>query len=100
MKTLLSKNLQSVLWSVKIDDLDIKKDKVYIIHQILAFGNLKQLQWLFNNYSKQEIRKIFLEQPMRIYRPSAFNFIKEIFLEIKKYLNEQKYVSAPLPIIR
>ncbi len=96
-KTKIPKKLQSVLWSVKIEDLDLEEDKVYIIHQILAFGNFEQLKWLFNNYSFNKIKKVFLEHPIRIYHPSSFNFIKYIFLKIKnKKINEKKYVCTPL----
>jgi len=93
----LPKKLQSILWSVKIEDLDLQEDKVYIIHQILSFGNFKQLKWLLNNYSLSEIRKVFLENPIRIYRLPSFNFIKDILLKIKdKKINEKKYVCTPL----
>lgn len=97
MKKKLPKSLQPVLWSVKIGDLDLKKDRVYIIHQILAFGNLKQLKWLLRNYSLKEIREVFLKYPLKSYRPQSFNFIKEIFLKIsKKKLDEKKYVPILL----
>ena len=96
-KTKLPKKLQSVLWSVKTEDLDLDEDKVYIIHQILSFGNLKELKWLSRNYSFRNIKEIFSEHPIRVYRPQSFNFIKEIFLKIKdKKLDEKKYVSFPL----
>ena len=97
MKTKLPKSLQSILWSVKIEDLNLRKDKIYIIHQILSFGNLRELKWLFDNYSFTEIKNVFIKHPIRIYRPQSFNFIKEIFLKIKdKKLNEKKYVPSPL----
>ncbi|MGB2761943.1 MAG: hypothetical protein WBC21_00135 [Minisyncoccales bacterium] len=97
MKTKLPKDLQSILWSVKVEDLDLQEDKVYIIHQILSFGNFKQLKWLLGNYSLSEIKKVFLEHPIRIYYPPSFNFIKDIFLKIKnKKINEKKYVCTPL----
>ena len=86
--------LQPFLWSVKIDDLDLKKDKIYIINQILAFGDLETLRWLFKNYSLREIRNVFLSHSMRIYRRSGFNFVKNILLDIKKKVNPQKYVAA------
>lgn len=88
--------LQGILWSVRVEDLDLQKDKVYIIHQILSYGNFKELRWLLKNYSLQEIKKVFLDHPIKVYRPQAFNFIKEIFLSIKGKLNEKKYVSSIL----
>jgi len=95
----IPKSLQGVLWSVKVENLDLQKDKVYIIHQILSYGSLKELKWLLKNYSLSEIKQVFLNYPMRVYTPSSFNFIKEIFLGIKKRLNEKKYIFS-LPFVR
>lgn len=93
----IPKFLQPVLWSVRVEDLDFKKDKVYIIHQILSFGNLKELRWLFNNYSIKELRDVFLKHPLRVYRPQSFNFVKEVFLKIRnKKLNIKRYVPTTL----
>lgn len=43
-KTKIPKRLQSVLWSVNIDGLDIKKNKSDIIHQVLIYGVLDDLK--------------------------------------------------------
>ncbi|PIP16312.1 MAG: hypothetical protein COX46_03035 [bacterium (Candidatus Ratteibacteria) CG23_combo_of_CG06-09_8_20_14_all_48_7] len=88
--------LQPFLWSVKIDELDLKKDKIYIINQILAFGDIEALRWLFKNYSSGEIRNVFLNHSLKIYRDSGFHFVKNILLEIKRPLNSQRYVAASL----
>jgi hypothetical protein len=99
MQQKLPKDLQPVLWSIKIEDLDLKKDKIYIIHQILAFGNLKQLKWLFKNYSLNEIRKVFQKYPLKVYRPQSFNFVREILLKMKGKINEKNYVTTFLRTI-
>lgn len=85
--------LQPFLWSVNTNELDLEKDKVYIIHHILAFGNLKALKWLFQTYSLGEIKRIFFNHSCRIYRDSAFNFTTKILLDINKPLNPKKYVA-------
>ena len=90
----LPKFLQPFLWSVKVGDLDLEEDKVYIINQILACGDMDALRWLFSNYSAAEIKNIFLTRSIRIYREPAFNFVKNILLGIKKSLNSKKYVAA------
>ena len=84
--------LQPFLWSVKISELDLEKNKVYIIHQILAFGNIESIKWLFRTYSSKEIKRVFLNHSCKIYRDSAFNFITKILLGINKNLNVKKYV--------
>lgn len=100
MKTLTTKktipsSLQGVLWSVNVKNLDLKNDKVYIIHQLLSYGTLKQIRWLFKVYSKEEVRKVFETSPMKIYNFPTFNFIKNIILGLKeKSLPSKKYVSS------
>lgn len=84
--------LQSTFWSVKIDELDLEKDKVYIINQTLAFGGVKELKWLFKTYPKDTVKNVFLEHPVKTYRAPTFNFVKNILFEIKKELPEEKYV--------
>ena len=93
MKRRLPKFLQPFLWSVKIKELELVKDKIYIIHQILAFGNLKALRWLFATYSTADIKKTFLEHSLKIYHDSGFEFAKKI-LNVKKPLQQKKYVTA------
>lgn len=95
MKNSLPKNLQPVLWSARIKNLDLEKDKIYIIHQILAFGNLKQLKWLLSNYSLNEIKKVFLQNPQPIYTPQIFKFIKSMVLDSEKIkLKKENYVKS------
>ncbi len=92
VKKKISKNLQGFLWSVPVEDLDLKEDKVYIINQILAYGGLEELKWLFKVYPKKTIRKIFINKPLKIYVPSSFNFVKEILLGVEdKNLDPYSY---------
>ena len=93
--------LQPFLWSVNIQELKKKKDKIYIIHQILSYGNLKALSWLLRTYSKQEIREVFLEHPVRVYRKATLNFVHQILLGLKTRLQEKRYVTTfPSPLKR
>lgn len=100
MKTLTTKktipsSLQGVLWSANVKNLDLKNDKVYIIHQLLSYGTLKQIHWLFKVYSKEEVKKVFETSPMKIYNFPTFNFIKNIILGLKKKtISPKKYVAT------
>jgi len=101
MKNKIPQSLQPFLWSAKIKDLDLKRDKVFIVNQILAFGGLKELKWLFNIYPKTTIKQIFLNHPIKTYRVATFNFIKEIILELEsKKLTKEKYVINIPRVIR
>lgn len=72
---------QSTFWSVKISDLDLAKDKPYIINQALAYGDLEVLRWLFRTYDKQTIREVFLKQPIKIYTPQIF-YLSKLLLKV------------------
>ena len=97
----IPEQLQPFLWSVRVNQLDLDKDKVYIINQILAYGGLKEIKWLFKNYPLKTIKEIFLYHPIKTYRPQTFNFVKEILLEMGNTpLVKEKYVVNTPRIIR
>jgi len=89
-------SFQPFLWSKSIDKLDRERDKIYIIHQILSYGDLKELKWLFRIYSRKEVREVFTKYPKKIYQPSVFYFIKDFILGFKnRRLKEEDYVKIP-----
>src|SRR3989344_6911955 len=93
--TKVPSKLQGILWSRDVTELDIKKDKKYIIHQILAYGSWNHLKWLFKNYKEGEIRKVFIEHPAKDYTEKTFNFIERIVLEISsKGIDKRYYVKT------
>ncbi|OGD86589.1 hypothetical protein A2164_03485 [Candidatus Curtissbacteria bacterium RBG_13_35_7] len=91
---LIPQNLQAILWSKNTEKLDSEKNKVYIINQILAFRTLNHLKWLFKTYQQKDITKVFLEHPLKIYQKSTFHFVKNILLNLKGEIPEEKYVST------
>lgn len=91
----IPENWQGILWSCSVKKLDWERDKNYIIHQVLRHGDLKDIFFLFKIYSEKEVRKVFKKNPMKIYTPQSFNFIKKIILNIKeKSLSPKKYVAT------
>lgn len=97
MKNSLKKipqSLQGILWSVRVEDLDLDEDKIYIINQILSYGNLFMIKWLFKTYSKKTILEVFLKHPIKDYRYSRFHFVKNFLLGLEKInLNLNSYVK-------
>lgn len=92
--------LQGKLWSADVRKLDLSNDKNYIIHQILMYGSLEEIGWLFATYSKKEIFVVFTKYPKKIYSPQGFNFIKNFILRIKNiHLDENKYLKTTPRII-
>ena len=86
---------QAILWSKSLKKLDLEKDKIYLVHQILAFGSLKEIPWLFKKFTKREISNIFLNYPQKVYTPASFNFVRKIVLGLKNKLDEKKYLKTP-----
>lgn len=91
---LLEKLNQGAVWSSEKERLDKERDKVYIIHQTLMYGTLEDIKNLFEIYSEEEIKDVFVQSPLRIYTPSAFNFIKNYVLELEAPLLVESYVKT------
>ncbi len=77
-------HLQGFLWSKNVEAIDFQADKTYVIHQILSFGDLVDIEWLLAFYGKEEVKKVFSESPKRLYQPSVFYFVKDILLGMKE----------------
>lgn len=93
--TAIPKKLQPILWSMDVKLLDIKRDKGYIINQVLIYGTLDEIKWLFDTYSKREVVRVFLAKPSKIYPKEVYFFIKNFILSLKdKVLDEQDYVTS------
>jgi len=96
--SLLKKNkipasLQAILWSKDIENIDSCDDNIYIIHQTLAYGDMDEIKWLFTVYLKDEIKKIFISHPSKIYTRPIYFFIKDFILNIEEDVNENDYVK-------
>lgn len=57
MVTILPAFLQPFLWSYDLDRLDRDRDKKRIITQILNYGTKEATNWLFSEYSVEEIQE-------------------------------------------
>jgi len=89
------KSLQSVLWSTSVDLLDIEKDKGYIIHQILVYGTMDELKWMFGVYGKESIKDIFVHHPTKMYTAKTYHFTKNFLLGLSKIdLDRENYVTS------
>lgn len=67
-----------------MEKVDLWEHRVYIIHRVLAFGTWKEWQWLFNTYPKEVVKRVFVKDPVKEYTRPAFNFVKNILLQLKK----------------
>lgn len=95
----IPKSLQGILWSRNVKGLDLRDDKNYIIHQILAYGAWNHLKWLFRNYDTKQVREVFLNQPSKDYSERSFNFVQKILLEIPTDKVDKRYYVKTYPRI-
>jgi hypothetical protein len=87
--------LQGILWSKDVRNLDLEKDKVYIIHQILMYGDFSDIRYLFHTYSLKVIQSVFISSPKKIYTKPIFALLKKFILDLEKEeLDEKKYVRT------
>lgn len=50
--------LKPIFWDLDVEKLDPKKHSYQVIDRILEFGNTPQVDWMFKNYSKEEIIEV------------------------------------------
>ena len=91
---ILPEKLKAILWSKNIKALNPETDKVYIIHQVLSYGDIGEIKLLLKIYSLKEIKDIFLNFPKKIYTKPVFLFVKNYLLKINKELDEKYYVKS------
>jgi len=82
------------LWSANLKTLDITKHKKYIIHQVLQFGDLEAIRWLFSVYGKKTIRQLFVSEAEKVYTPRSLHYISKYVLGINpETLDHKLYVA-------
>ena len=97
MEKKIPKSLRPILWSANSRNLDQERDKNYIVHQVLLYGDFSNIKWLFKIYSLENVRQVFLFSPKKIYPKPIFRFIKNFILDLKKVnLDEEKYIRTSL----
>lgn len=92
--------LKAILWSKNINTVDSEVDKVYIIHQVLSYGDIDEIKLLLKTYSLKEIKDVFLNFPKKIYTKPVFLFIKNYLLKINKQVDEKYYVKSYFRFIK
>lgn len=83
---------QGVVWSKDKDKLG-RNDRVYVVNQTLMFGNLAEISELIKRYGKNEVREIFLKQPLKVYSRSGVNFVSKMILGVKGDVDYSRYVK-------
>jgi len=90
IKSKIPKRLQWLFWSSPVKDLDLKKDKDYIISQVLNYGTWEDLRWLFKNYSEREIKNVVKNPGKGLWFKDVLNFWNLMFnLKLKRKIFER-----------
>jgi len=79
--------------------LSLSQDKHMIIHQTLALGSMKDVQKLFSEYKRDEIKKEFLKPAKGLYYPAVLNFFEHVLnvkVEDKKQYLKNIYEKTSL----
>jgi hypothetical protein len=86
----IPKRMKWLFWSYDIDSLDLKRDKDYIIPQVLNYGTWEDLKWLFKVYSRKEIKKAIKYPRRGVWFRKVLNFWTKIFnVKLKKEVFEK-----------
>ena len=81
--------LKGCLWSYDFDTLDVVQDAWRIITNVLIYGDIPALKWLFPTYSRKAISNV-VEYPFRgEWDAKSLFFWPDIFrsIRIKKHWN-------------
>ncbi len=70
---------RDVLWSYKVENLDIEKNKKTIIIQALNYGTLDHWRWLEETYGQGEIQNVLQELPKTALRKHVRKLVTLIF---------------------
>ncbi|MEX0896090.1 MAG: hypothetical protein WDZ94_04105 [Patescibacteria group bacterium] len=82
--------MQTYTWHTRQQNIDSPGT----IHQILAYGNLNALNDIKKAAGEERLKKIFLEQPQKVYTPSALHFISKFILHIGQPIDETRYLKT------
>jgi len=79
VKNKIPSKWQWLLWSYDIKSLDLKRDKEYIITQVLNYGSWDDLKLLFKIYSEKELKEILKKPSRGLWFEKVLNFWLTIF---------------------
>jgi hypothetical protein len=89
-KTKIPKRMKWLFWSYDIESLNLKRDKDYIIPQVLNYGTWDDLKWLFKVYSREEIKEVIKNPRRGVWFRKVLNFWTKIFnIKLKKDVFER-----------
>ena len=55
---MLPKFLKKYFWDVDFNKLEVDKSRLFVLRRILEYGDEQAVQWMNNNFSRNEITKL------------------------------------------
>ena len=77
----MPEEFRKYFWDTKFDELDIIKNKRYIISRLYCYGDLRAIKWIKETYSKGDIKEVAIKS--RDLKPLAANYLRQQF-DLKK----------------
>ena len=71
--------LQSVLWSYDLNEIDLERDKIIIITQVLNYGLWEEVKWLYSVYMEKDIRGVISNPGRGLWFDKVLNFWEKMF---------------------
>ena len=84
--------LQPFLWSYDVEKLDLSRDKKRIITNVLNLGTTQATKWLFETYSKEDIKETLAHPLSGEWNRKSLNFWG-LVLEVKPDLTNQRVIK-------
>jgi hypothetical protein len=81
-KIKLPESFSGWFWDCDFSKLNPKKYKYYVIERLLEKGRMEQVKWVFDNYGRDEVKKI-IEEPINLDKESVY-FWKMYFQHVEK----------------
>lgn len=73
----MPEELKKYFWDTEFKELDMRKNKRYIISRLYCYGDLKALRWIKENYSNEDIEDV--ARNSRNLKPLVANYLRQQF---------------------
>lgn len=91
MVKVIPKEYKKYFWDTDFDNLDLMKNKNYIIARLYCYGDILEIKWIHNTYSQEEIKEV--AKKSRNLNPIVANYLKNKYHLKKEEMAYYKNVA-------
>ena len=84
--------LKKYFWDTEFEMLDKQKNKNYIISRIYCYGDLKDIKWIKENYTQEEIKEV--AKKSRNLKPIVANYLRQQYHLAKEEMAYYQWIQA------